>query len=283
MYQKNIERASPGCILFLIDQSFSMTDGIAGTDKPKCDVLATAVNRFLMELITHCEKGEEEPRNYFDVGVIGYTTDPNGHPIVGPQLSGPLAGQDLVSIVDLYRNPLDIEVRHRDDGVGELIEMRLPIWYRNPGRDRMLGTPMNAAMQRCYQVAGDWCSRHPNSFPPIVIHLTDGESSDGNPEDTANGLKSLYTNDGNLLLFNCHLSDSGAEGKLFPVSEAELPNEYGRMLFRMSSLLPGRMLQLAAAKNIYAPAGSRGMAFNADATRMIMLISVGTVVTSSLR
>jgi hypothetical protein len=282
MYQKNVDRANPGCIIFLIDQSFSMTDPFAGSPRSKCEAVATAINRFVGELITTCEKGEDEPRHYFDVGILGYTTDQAGQPRIGSLLQGNLRGQDLVSVIDLYRNPLDIEIRHRDDGAGGLFEFKFPIWYRNPPPELMLGTPMCGALNYCYQVASNWCIMHPSSYPPVLIHLTDGESSDGSPEETARGLQSLFTDDGNLLLFNCHLSDSKADPVLFPSQESQLPDEFGRLLFRMSSNLPERMLQLAAAKNLIAPAGARGMAFNADGTNMLKLISVGTVISSAL-
>ena len=83
-YDMQIDRANPGCIVFLVDLSNSMLDGIAGTPRAKMDTVSTAINRFFQELITSCEKGEEKPRNYFDVGLIGYTTDSNGVAIVRP-------------------------------------------------------------------------------------------------------------------------------------------------------------------------------------------------------
>ncbi len=282
MYEKNVDRSNPGCIVFLIDQSFSMTDPFAGSPRSKCEAVATAINRFVGELITTCEKGEDEPRHYFDVGVIGYTTDGAGLPRIGSLLQGPLFGHNLVSVVDLYRHPLDIEIRHRDDGAGGLLEVKFPIWYRNPPPELMLGTPMCGALEFCYNVIGPWTESHASSFPPIVIHLTDGESSDGDPEDPAAGLQSLFTNDGNLLLFNCHLSDSTAVPVLFPSSESQLPDEFGRLLFRMSSYLPERMMRMAASKSLAVPAGARGMAFNADGVNMLKLISVGTVISSPL-
>ena len=58
-YEMQIDRANPGCIIFMVDQSNSMLDGIAGTARPKLDTVATAINRFFAELITSCEKGEE--------------------------------------------------------------------------------------------------------------------------------------------------------------------------------------------------------------------------------
>ena len=74
-YLQSASRANPACIIFLLDQSYSMNNGIAGSPRPKIDALATGINRFIADLITLCEKGEDKPRNYFDVGVIGYTTD----------------------------------------------------------------------------------------------------------------------------------------------------------------------------------------------------------------
>src|SRR5580692_1896059 len=68
-YEMQIDRANPGCIIFMVDQSNSMLDGIAGTQRPKLDTVATAINRVFAELITSCEKGEEKPRNYFEIGL----------------------------------------------------------------------------------------------------------------------------------------------------------------------------------------------------------------------
>ena len=45
-YEMQIDRANPGCIIFMVDQSNSMLDGIAGTPRPKLDTVATAINRF---------------------------------------------------------------------------------------------------------------------------------------------------------------------------------------------------------------------------------------------
>src|SRR4051794_8365967 len=127
-YEKSAERANPSCIIFLLDQSYSMNDGIAGSPRPKIDALAAGINRFIADLITLCEKGEDKPRHYFDVGVIGYTTDRSDppNPIVGPVLQGALgnlAGRDLVSVVDLFDDPLAIEDREKkvDDGAGGLV------------------------------------------------------------------------------------------------------------------------------------------------------------------
>lgn len=286
-YQQSAERANPACIIFLLDQSYSMNEGIAGTQKPKVDVLAAGINRFIADLITLCEKGEEEmPRHYFDIGVIGYTTDRSDPPIplVGPVLDGAqgtLAGRDLVSIPELFQDPLDIEDRERteyDDSGGLIkVKVKFPVWYRKPDPSWMSGTAMCRALEYVKEVAGTWCEFHPRSFPPLVIHLTDGEATDGDPEFHAEALKQLGTDDGQLLLFNCHISESQAQSIVFPSSEYMLTDDRAKVLFRMSSELPEPVRSRAEVKGISCPPAARGMVFNADATQMIQLIQMGTV------
>ena len=109
----------------------------------------------------------------------------------------------------------------------------------------MSGTPMCAAFNYVYNIAASWCASHPGSFPPMVIHLTDGESTDGDPVPFADALKSLSTEDGELLLFNCHISESQANPVVFPNSEHILGDELAKVLFRMSSELPDKLRGVA--------------------------------------
>lgn len=288
-YEMQIDRSNPGCIVFLVDLSNSMLDGIAGTQRAKMDTVSTAINRFFQELITSCEKGEEKPRGYFDVGLIGYTTDANGVASVRSLFQLALAGRDLVSIGDLFDHPLEIEQRRKkefvDDGAGGLTEVErqiaFPVWFRSPAPTEMFGTPMCAALGYCKQVLQGWIDAHPNSFPPMVINLTDGESTDGVPVPAAEDLKSLATADGNVLLFNCHLSGRDAQPVFLPPTESLLPDEYARDLFGMSSPLPDKLRHMAEVKGISAPLGCRAMAFNADAVSLLKLLNVGTQVVAA--
>src|SRR3954464_11055615 len=128
-YEQQISRKTPGCVIFLLDQSGSMMDGIAGSKRPKAEALASTINRFISDLITECLKGEPKPRHFFDVSVIGYRTDPEGRYIVGPAFQGPLEDKQIVSIVDLFDNPLREVVKEVDDGEGGLITRRSYVWY----------------------------------------------------------------------------------------------------------------------------------------------------------
>ncbi len=285
MYSQTASRAKPACVLFLIDQSFSMDDGIAGTKKSISSTVATAVNKLIFELIQICEKGDEKPRHWFDVGMIGYTSDSSGSPIVGSAFGGAFAGSNLVSIPDLNDNPLDFEVRKKKveqvDDAGNLVlvdeEVKFMVWYQMPPKESRFATPMRSAFEYARPILEQWIAEHPDCFPPLVIHLTDGESTDGDPKEAAAAIQSLATSDGNVLVLNCHISSNKAEGVLFPTSEDQLPDVFARDLFQMSSEMPDALRATAEAKQVTAPHGCRLMAFNADAVTLVKLLSVGTI------
>lgn len=267
-----VSRDKPGCYIFLLDHSYSMDDPFAGTQLKKSEVLARAINRYIFELISQCEKDNGPLRNFYDLAVIGYTTDEKETPLVGSALGGALGagddllGLDIVSIVDLYNHPLRIAEQH---GVKE------PIWCEPVAR---AGTPMCAGLAYCRQLAASWVAQHPDGVPPILIHISDGESTDGNPVPLLADIDSIRTQVGPTLLFNFHLSSSGAPGIIFPASEQVLPDEHSRMLFRLSSPLPEFFVQMARANYPEVVSGARGMAFNLDATAFSGLLATGTKV-----
>ena len=66
-YSAQISRTNPACLLFLIDQSFSMSEPWAGTDSSKAHELAKAVNRLLGNATLLCSKGDGRIHDYFEV------------------------------------------------------------------------------------------------------------------------------------------------------------------------------------------------------------------------
>ena len=48
---------------------------------------------------------------------------------------------------------------------------------------------MCAALNQARQVLSDFISRSPRCFPPIVLNITDGEATDGNPESVADAMR----------------------------------------------------------------------------------------------
>src|SRR5256885_6363821 len=84
----------------------------------------------------------EGVRDYFDVGVIGYSGT-----TVGNGFTGPLSGKILNAISEIERSPLRVEDRKRkmDDGAGGIIEasIKFPVWFEPSANG---GTPMHAAL-----------------------------------------------------------------------------------------------------------------------------------------
>jgi len=269
-YQAEISRENPTCFLFVIDQSGSM-DEITETGRSKADFVADVLNKTLYTLVTSCSKAEGV-RNYFDVGVIAY-----GGSEVASGFGGALAGGIVHPINAISEHTLRIEERRKkvDDGAGGIVELKtkFPVWFDPKSAG---GTPMRAALSRTREAVAEWCEAHPGSYPPTILHVTDGQSTDGAPEDVADGLRQIATKDGEALLFNLHVTTGGGLEIVFPTAEAELDDEYSRMLFRMSSPLPAHLAKFAGDKGYAIAGGSRGFIFNGDPQCIVDFFEIGT-------
>ncbi|MGB8684611.1 MAG: vWA domain-containing protein [Candidatus Binatus sp.] len=232
--------------------------------------MADIINRLLQNLCLKCAK-DDGIRHYYDVGVIGYGAT------VASSFGGALAGKDLVSITDVADSPARVldRIKKVEDGAGGLVEqtVKLPVWFEPIANG---GTPMCEALNRARSIISQWVTQHPSSFPPIVINITDGEATDGDPSAAASGLIGLSTSDGNVLLFNVHISGTNQSAIEFPDSEGELPDDYAKLLFRMSSELPEYMRNMAQQESLRVSERTRGFVFQADMTAVIRFLDIGT-------
>ena len=224
-----------------------------------------------MNLITRCTKSEGV-RDYFEIGVLGY-----GAQGVSNGFSGPLGGQVLNPISALEQHPARVEDRKRkmDDGAGGIIEttIKFPVWFDPTANG---GTPMREALTKAAEELVTWCDSHPDCYPPTILHVTDGESNDGDPEEIANHLRQIRTNDGEVLILNIHVSSLGNDPIRFPSSDAGLPDAYAKLLFRMSSPLPEHLVHFAQEKGHPVDIESRGFMFNAEAAELVDFFDIGT-------
>ncbi len=283
-YSQEISRHNKACFLFLLDQSYSMEEPLGASQNRKCDELVSALNGWLQNMAIRAS-GDSGIKDWMDIGVFGYRTDPTGTPIIESALRGPLADRAIVSISDIGMNPIRIDQRMQvipDEETGEVFQIpcEVPIWV-DPIAEG--GTPMCHMFYHAYELLSAWIQEHPYSFPPIVVHITDGESQDGNPIPYAQALTNLCTNDGNVLLFNCHLSMAANDSFMFPSSPAGLPDQLAYNLFEMSSVLPDTFYQHALMEGFPLQPGARGMAFNADMVCLIQFLNMGTQAAPGLR
>ena len=281
-YSAEISRTSPTAIIFVIDQSASMADKTPNSDPPqrKCDAVADMVNNYLRNLSMSCVR-EEEIRDYFHIGVIGYGKN------VDMAWSGCFENREFVPISEIASSPARIDTRTKKspDGAGGIIEtnVRFPVWFEPVASG---GTPMTSAIMMAHRLADQWIKENPKCFPTIVIHVTDGESTDSKDGEIANRmvgdamekLKSISSTDGNVLLFNIHLSSShNARSVSLPSNPDALTDDYARMLFKGSSELTSEMRFIA--KNDHGLSvieGSKCFALEADIVLLIQCLDIGT-------
>ncbi len=270
-YVAEISRENPTCFLFLVDHSGSMAKPLPGAGKSKAKAVAEALNRLLYELVSRASKGAEI-RDHFEIGIIGY-----GHDHVGPALGGVLSGRNLVPVSQVAEHPLRVEMRKKKeyDGTGGILEVpvKVPVWYEAAANGM---TPMCGAIKLAHETVQEFLGRHPQCRPPVVINITDGMPSDADPRPAANALRKLRSTDGNVLLFNLHVSEVSAQPILFPTEEAGLPNKFARLLYRMSSTVPSTMLARAREEVPDIASGARGFVFNADMIATIQMLEIGT-------
>jgi hypothetical protein len=281
LYQNSdITRTNPSCFVFLIDQSSSMAAPF-GEDRSqpltKAEGVALALNNLLRNLIITCSKSDGI-RNYLDVCVIGYGAT------VGPAWVGALAGQEVVTIRDVAYNCAQMVERTRmvDDGFGQERPqvVRTPIWIAPVARGSTL---MCQALQYTKQVLDDWLLRNASAFPPVIVHITDGEATDGDPAPLLKALSEVSSLNGPVTLFNVHLSSRReAEPLKFPDTVDALPlvdgkvDPYARMLFENASLLTPYMRTVAWENGLILTEEARAFVLNADPTLLVLALEIGT-------
>jgi hypothetical protein len=276
VYEQTFSRTNPGCIVFLLDRSDSMKRDWGASRGSLAQGAARALNKILLDL---CIKSTKEvggsARHYFDVGVFGYGACPvAGGEGVESAFGGALAGQAIVPIPQLFGNPLAVT---EDASIDAVPGARIPIWVEPVFGYR---TPMCQAIAAAGGHVFDWAAAHPDSFPPIVINITDGLVTDdpfdgASLGDWAGRLTSIETSDGNALLLNIFLAADGSPEVLFPVSPAGLPQP-GPDLFAISSPLPKSMVANARASLVNIPDGARGFVFNAGLATLVKFLEIGT-------
>ena len=279
-YTAQITRNTPTAFIFLVDHSVSMQQKttLYGEEMTMAEAAARIVNNQINELVLRCVK-MADTRHYYDIAVVGYGEGAYG----GWQ--GELEGRKFVSPEELKAHPYTKivtrkEVRTRSGVQVKEVEQVQWVSARHDGH----WTHYHEAFDYARDLLAEWMIDHheKDCYPPTVIHITDGEFNHASKEDVmqkANELKSMFTNDGNVILFNIHFTpDLDANSVACPISKDELGGDpYAETLFELSSLLPERYNQdIARCLNDNRSGRHVAMGMNADATTLIKLMDIGT-------
>lgn len=267
MYEQQLSTINPGLILILIDQSSSMR--VAYADSTKADFAALAVNRVIGEIIQACTAGENVKDRCY-VGVIGYGSRAD---LLFISSASQLAeNNQVINLPKLI-----------SDGAGGVVEINqiLRIFVPSVASG---STDMAGAFSLATQGVGQFISRYPNSFPPIIINITDGEPDDFEETATrAKNLSELHTTDGSVIIMNAYVSNSKDIQIQLPSNEDLFSgNRFANFLYSISSVLPESMLAEAINSGFAGKSGARGFIFNADPDTLIRFLRFGTTIDSSI-
>ena len=279
-YTAQITRNTPTAFIFLIDQSVSMQNytTLYGEEMPMAEAVARIVNHQLNELVLRCIKGSET-RDYYDIAIIGYGEKAYSG------WKGELEGRDFVKPSELKEHPYKKittkkETRTRK-GV-KVVEVEEVQWIEAEATEGW--TRVHLAFEKAKGLLDEWMEKHHDKdcYPPTIINITDGEFNGATKEyvlQQANELKSMFTNDGNVILFNIHISANKAVCVTCPASKDEVSfSSLATTMYEMSSLLPMRYSdRIADLRGDGTPNNRyRAMSINADMSTLIQLMDIGT-------
>ena len=279
-YTAQITRNTPTAFIFLIDQSVSMQKytTLYGEEMPMAEAVARIVNHQLNELVLRCVKGSET-RDYYDIAIIGYGENAYSG------WKGELEGRDFVKPSELKEHPYKKittkkETRTRK-GV-KVVEIEEVQWIEAEATEGW--TRVHHAFEKAKGLLDEWMEKHHDKdcYPPTIINITDGEFNGATKEyvlQQANELKSMFTNDGNVILFNIHISANKAVCVTCPASKDEVSfSSLATTMYEMSSLLPMRYSdRIADLRKDGTPNNRyRAMSINADMSTLIQLMDIGT-------
>lgn len=279
-YTAQITRNTPTAFIFLIDQSVSMQNytTLYGEEMPMAEAVARIVNHQLNELVLRCVKGSET-RDYYDIAIIGYGEKAYSG------WKGELEGRDFVKPSELKEHPYKKittkkETRTRK-GV-KVVEIEEVQWIEAEATEGW--TRVHHAFEKAKGLLDEWMEKHHDKdcYPPTIINITDGEFNGATKEyvlQQANELKSMFTNDGNVILFNIHISANKAVCVTCPASKDEVSfSSLATTMYEMSSLLPMRYSDRIADLRGDGTPNNRytAMSINADMSTLIQLMDIGT-------
>ena len=283
MYDNKITSAEPTLMVFLIDQSASMSEPLAEKEGELYTIAKVSkiiADTFLYDAFRRCMRGNVF-KPYIDLAVIGYGV---GIHSALPKI--PLE-QFPFSVTKLAETYIAKNDSNTDDN--SMIPRPKLEWIE----ERADGySPMLAAFTKAREIVEKWLPDHQESLPPFILNISDGMPDDddifnqmfqeaaeqgipGLPSDLSQtgiviqskAIQDMGTENGKCLVLNCHISAHGHKEILYPssIDEAENIDPFAKLMFEMSSVIPDSLREYANLKSVIdLEPGARFYTFNAD-------------------
>jgi hypothetical protein len=284
MHTQKITRNKPALIVILLDVSHSMNAMWGQSQKTLADGATKALNRTIRDLMINACFPQGEIMNYINLAVYAYGTGDDNEQVewrlgtLAEPKSGYAAAEDWAPSHHRIET-MDLGLLADNSQIAK--SQKLPIWVE---QEAIGWTPMCAALNKAAKVVKNHISNYSDSFPPIVINITDGQPTDHNDDYTvlqkaANSIKNQETTDGKTLLFNIHLDSDGEENiVLFPATPPA-HTIYAEELAKSSSILPAEMARMGRkVLKEHIPESALGYCLNADFNSLVAFLRIGTTV-----
>lgn len=278
MYTQEITRQHRAAIVIAIDQSCSMGGRMMlnGWDLSKAEVVSMVTGRLVDELIMRSFR-DGEYRHYYDIALVGYSGD-EVYSLLGREMTFyPIT---TLATRDVRRTPYTLSYNTMHCGVQSFVE-QVSQWVEPRSQG---ATPMHKMICVVTNMVNDWCAKAENveSFPPIVINITDGECSDANEEMlriAAQRLKNSGTANGKTLFANIHISsDTNHAPILFPnIREVPLEIRHAHLMMDMSSVMPEPFHPyVRECRSSFAQPPYFAMGYNTSMSELVAMLNIGT-------
>lgn len=277
MYSQEITRQHRTAFIIALDRSGSMQESVQFGKKKlsKAEAVAIIANALITELIDRCQR-TDCLRNYYDVAVIGYAND---------SVEMLLGGDGMISIEEISKLNPKSKILSDEQQLSEygstIFQHTLNEWFAPHAEGN---TPMYEALLKVRDLASEWCQKSENreSFPPVIINITDGEASDCDDNelrDICSQIKRIATDDGNVLLINIHIStDNTLPATIFPMpDELTGGGRYLKLLAECSSIMPSAFDNpIREIKGQGATPPFFGMGYNASIIELLSIVNIGS-------
>ena len=269
---KSWSRNHPGLIIFLIDQSYSMSEKyIPG--KNKAEFVCDTINETINDIVFSCTYGNLV-KDYCFISLIGYGG------------SSDLSIDDIRSdyISEFADNPMGHETKMEKTETADGNSIELPTKYAVHLDAVAHGlTPMADAFAFAKGLIEAWMAKKPDNPAPVIINISDGmpvtnqDDRDDIQEaiDIAEEIKQMQTTDGHPVILNAHLSNTGVE-TIFEVNRDNLLDQHAQFLFDLSSIVPESFKKNAKKHNLPFTPNCRGFVSNAKSETFIKFIEFGS-------
>lgn len=284
MYSQEITRRHRSALIIVLDRSGSMQEQVSYGLRPmtKASILAHTANALVTELIDRCRR-TDALRDYYDVAVVGYGNN---------EVEMLLGSEGFLSVVELDRHRPQSRIQTFEEqlpnGEWAMVEHHHTEWFKPKAEGN---TPMYEAMLSVRDLVTRWCAASENreSFPPVVIHITDGEASDCDHReliDVCNQIKHQATTDGETLLLNIHIStNTQLQPLVFPMPDELVgADSFAQTLAECSSIMPAAFdEQIREVRGPMTTPPFLGLGYNASVIDLLSIINIGSRSVSNMQ